>query len=35
VRHRHANRVWFTTARDIAAHCIALPPGIVPGSLPH
>ena len=32
VRHRHADRVWFTRARDIAEYCFKLPPGIIPGS---
>jgi peptidoglycan/xylan/chitin deacetylase (PgdA/CDA1 family) len=27
----HRERIWMTTAGAIAAHCIALPPGMVPG----
>jgi allantoinase len=27
------DRVWLTTAGAIAGHCLALPPGIVPGSV--
>ena len=30
--HRHFDRVWLTRPGDIADHCIALPPGLVPGS---
>jgi peptidoglycan/xylan/chitin deacetylase (PgdA/CDA1 family) len=32
VEHKHADRVWFTRAGDIANHCFGLKPGIVPGS---
>ena len=32
VRHKDADRVWFTRAGDIADHCMSLPPGVVPGS---
>jgi allantoinase len=28
------DRIWTTTAGAIAAHCLALPPGVVPGSEP-
>ena len=30
--HADAQRVWWTTPGDIARHCLALPPGIIPGS---
>jgi hypothetical protein len=30
--HPAADRVWWCRPGDIAAHCAALPPGIVPGS---
>lgn len=30
--HKHFDRVWLTTPGDIASHCEALKPGIVPGS---
>jgi hypothetical protein len=29
---RHADRVWLTRPRDIAAHVESLPRGLVPGS---
>ena len=31
VGHKHADRVWFTRARDIAAHCMNMPAGILTG----
>jgi len=30
--HEHFDRVWLTTPGAIADHCIALKPGIIPGS---
>ena len=30
--HKHFDRVWLTTPGNIASHCEALKPGIVPGS---
>ena len=32
LRHPLASRVWWTKPGDIANHCLALPPGIIPGS---
>jgi peptidoglycan/xylan/chitin deacetylase (PgdA/CDA1 family) len=32
VTHKHASRVWFTRAGDIAKYCFALPTGAIPGS---
>ena len=32
VRHKDADRVWFTRAGDIANHCFSLPSGIIPGN---
>ena len=32
VEHKHADRVWFTRAVDIANYCFGLKPGIIPGS---
>jgi allantoinase len=29
--HKRKDRVWFTRALDIANHCLALPPGTIPG----
>ncbi|MGB8040901.1 MAG: polysaccharide deacetylase family protein [Pseudolabrys sp.] len=29
--HKHKDRVWYTTARDIANYCFSLPDGIIPG----
>jgi allantoinase len=31
-QHQHKDRVWFTTARDIANYCFTLPSGVIPGS---
>ena len=31
-KHSHFNRVWLTRPGDIADHCIAMKPGIIPGS---
>ena len=31
VEHRQKERVWYTRALDIANHCLALPPGLIPG----
>jgi len=31
VEHRLKERVWFTRAGDIAAYCLTLPPGTIPG----
>ena len=31
VEHKLKDRVWYTRARDIARHCLAMPPGIIPG----
>jgi len=30
--HKHKDRVWFTRAGEIAKHCFAMKPGIIPGS---
>ena len=32
VKHPLAGRVWWTRPGDIANHCLALPPGVIPGS---
>jgi hypothetical protein len=32
VEHKHADRVWFTRAGDIANYCFGMKPGIIPGS---
>ena len=32
VEHKHRDRVWFTRGGDIADHCYAMKPGIIPGS---
>jgi allantoinase len=32
VKHRHADRVWFTRAKDIASYCMDMPDGILNGS---
>ena len=32
LRHPLASRVWWTKPGDIANHCLALPPGIIPGN---
>ncbi len=32
VEHKHADRVWFTRAGEIANYCYAMKPGIIPGS---
>ena len=31
-QHRSKDRVWYTTAGEIARYCFSLPPGIIPGS---
>ena len=31
-RHAAASRVWWTRPREVAEHCYALSPGIVPGA---
>jgi peptidoglycan/xylan/chitin deacetylase (PgdA/CDA1 family) len=31
VEHKHADRVWFTRAGEIAEYCFGLKPGIIPG----
>ncbi len=30
----HREKIWVTTAGAVAAHCLALPPGTVPGTVP-
>ena len=32
VEHEHRERVWFTRPGEIARHCAALPPGVVPST---
>ena len=32
VEHKHADRVWFTRAGEIAKYCFDMKPGIIPGS---
>jgi peptidoglycan/xylan/chitin deacetylase (PgdA/CDA1 family) len=32
VEHKHADRVWFTRAGEIANYCYEMKPGIIPGS---
>jgi hypothetical protein len=32
LRHPLASRVWWCKPGDIADHCLALPPGLIPGS---
>ncbi len=32
VEHPKADRVWWTRPRDVAAHCLDLPAGVIPGS---
>jgi peptidoglycan/xylan/chitin deacetylase (PgdA/CDA1 family) len=32
VTHKDAGEIWFTRAGDIANHCFAMKPGIIPGS---
>jgi allantoinase len=32
VEHKHADRVWFTRAGEIAKYCATLPAGLIPGS---
>ena len=32
VNHKSKDRVWFTTAGEIAKYCFSLPPGVIPGS---
>jgi hypothetical protein len=31
VQHPLKDRVWFTTAGDIASYCFSLPPRTIPG----
>jgi hypothetical protein len=32
LEHPHAGQVWWAKPCEIAAHCLSLPPGIIPGS---
>jgi hypothetical protein len=32
VGHAQSDKVWWTRPRDVAAHCMTLAPGIIPGS---
>lgn len=32
IEHKHADRIWFTRAGEIAKYCFDMKPGIIPGS---